>query len=59
MEYLGDIAEQFSLGWLYDALSEQLAGLPSQLGAWAKSVLLSAGGIAVSAAEFVTALVTI
>lgn len=58
-EYFRDILDQFGLGWLVDTLSNQLADLPSQLGAWAKSLLLSAGGLAVSAAEFVTALVTI
>ncbi len=51
--------EQFGLGFLFDTLSARLAEVPSQLGEWARSFLLSAGGLAVSAAGFVTALVTI
>ncbi len=58
-EYLRTTVEQFGLGFLVDRLSAQLAELPSQLGAWARSLLLSAGGLAVSAAGFVAALVTI
>jgi predicted PurR-regulated permease PerM len=58
-EYFRDILDQFRLGWLVDTLSNQLADVPSQLGAWAKSLLLSAGVLAVSAAGFVTALVSI
>src|SRR5829696_1136280 len=59
MEYLRDNLEQFGLGSLVDTLSARLAELPSQLGEWARSILLSAGGLAISAAGFVTALVTI
>lgn len=59
VEYLRDIADQYGLGWLFDTLSGQLAELPSQLGALAKSFLLSTGGIVVSSAGFVAALVTI
>ncbi len=59
MERLRNTAEQFGLGFLVDRLATQLADLPSQLGAWARSLLLSAGGLAISAAGFVTALVTI
>src|SRR5215207_3752973 len=58
-EYLRNLLEQVGLGSLFNTLSEQLANLPSQLGAWAKTLLLSAGGLAVSAATFVSALVTI
>ena len=58
-EYLRSLLEQFRLGFLFDTLSERLAELPSQLGAWAKTLLLSAGGLAISAATFVSALVTI
>ncbi len=58
-EYLRNTLEQFGLGFLFDTLSARLADLPSQLGEWARSFLLSAGGLAVSAAGFVTALVTI
>lgn len=58
-EYLRSTAERFGLGFLFNTLSAQLAELPSQLGEWARSLLLSAGGIAISAAGFVTALVTI
>jgi predicted PurR-regulated permease PerM len=58
-EYLRNLLEQLGLGSLFNTLSEQLANLPSQLGAWAKSLLLSAGGLAISAATFVSALVSI
>jgi predicted PurR-regulated permease PerM len=58
-EYLRSLLEQFRLGFLFDTLSERLSELPSQLGAWAKTLLLSAGGLAISAATFVSALVTI
>jgi predicted PurR-regulated permease PerM len=58
-EYLRNTLEQFGLGFLFDTLSARLAEVPSQLGEWARSLLLSAGGLAVSAAGFVTALVTI
>ncbi len=58
-EYLRTLLEQLSLGFLFDTLSERLAELPSQLADLARTFLLSAGGIAVSAATFVSALVTI
>jgi predicted PurR-regulated permease PerM len=58
-EYLRTLLDQFGLGFLYETLSERLADLPSQLGAWAKTLLLSAGGLAISAASFVSALVSI
>ena len=58
-EYLRTILEQLGLGSLFNTLSERLADLPSQLGAWARTLLLSAGGLAISAATFVSALVTI
>ncbi len=58
-EFLRGIAEQYGVGWLFDTLSEQLAELPSQLGEWAKSFLLSTGGIIISTAGFATALVAI
>ncbi len=58
-EYLRETTEQLGLRWLFDTLAAQLDELPSQLGEWARSLLLSAGGLAVSAATFVTALVTI
>jgi predicted PurR-regulated permease PerM len=58
-EYLRNLLEQLGLGSLFNTLSEQLANLPSQLGQLARSFLLSAGGLAVSAATFVSALVTI
>ena len=59
MEYLRDNLEQFGLGSLVDTLSARLAELPSQLGEWARSILLSAGGLAISAAGVVATLVTI
>jgi predicted PurR-regulated permease PerM len=58
-EYLRTLLEQFGLGFLFETLSERLADLPSQLGQVARSFLLSAGGLAVSAATFVSALVSI
>jgi predicted PurR-regulated permease PerM len=58
-EYLRTILEQLGLGSLFNTLSERLAELPSQLGQLARSFLLSAGGLAISAATFVSALVTI
>src|SRR5829696_771455 len=58
-EYLRTLLDQFGLGFLFNTLSERLADLPSQLGAWAKTLLLSAGGLAISAATFVSALVSI
>jgi len=58
-ENLRTLLEQFRLGFLFDTLSERLAELPSQIGELAKSFLLSAGGLAVSAATFVSAIVTI
>ena len=58
-EYLRGIADQSGLDWVFDRLSEQLSDLPNQLGQLAKSFLLSAGGIAISAAGFVASLVTI
>jgi predicted PurR-regulated permease PerM len=58
-EYLRGIADQYGLGGLFDRLSGQISDLPSRLGDLAKSVLLSVGGIAISAAGFVASLVTI
>src|SRR5215211_90058 len=58
-EYLRTLLDQFGLGFLFNTLSERLADLPSQLGAWARALLLSAGGLAISAATFVSALVSI
>ncbi len=59
MESLRNTLEQFGLSFLVDTLSARLAELPSELDDWARSFLLSAGGLAISAAGFVTALVTI
>src|SRR5215218_5960748 len=58
-EWLRTSLEQLGLGSLFDTLSERLSELPSQLGQLARSFLLSAGGLAVSAATFVSALVSI
>ena len=58
-EYLRTLLEQLSLGFLFNTLSERLAELPSQLATLARTFLLSAGGLAISAATFVSALVTI
>jgi len=58
-ERLKSSMEQLGLGFLFDTLSARLAELPSQLGQLARSFLLSAGGLAIGAATFVSALVTI
>ena len=60
-EYFRTLLEQLGLGFLFETLSERLAEaeLPSQLGQLARSFLLSAGGLAISAATFVSALVSI
>ena len=58
-EYLRGVADQFGVGWIVDRFSTQLSNLPSELGALAKSFLLSAGGIVISAAGFVGSLVSI
>jgi predicted PurR-regulated permease PerM len=58
-EFLRGVAAQYELGWVIDRFSSQLANLPEQLGELAKSFLLSAGALAVSAAGFVASLVTI
>ena len=57
--YLRGVADQFGLTWLVDRLSTQLANLPSQIATLARSFLLSAGQIAVSAAGVLVSLVTI
>jgi len=57
--YLGGVADKYGFGWVFDRLSGQLYDLPSQLGDLAKRFVLSAGGIAISAAGFVASLVTI
>jgi predicted PurR-regulated permease PerM len=57
--YLRDVTDDFGLDWVVDRLSSQLSNLPSQLGELAKSFLLSAGALAMSAAGFVAALVSI
>jgi predicted PurR-regulated permease PerM len=57
--YLKAVADQFGLGWVVDRLSSQLSDLPSQLGDLAKSFLLSAGAVAMSAAGFAVALVSV
>src|SRR5215218_1880470 len=59
LTYLGVVVEQLGLGSLFETLSERLSELPSQLGQLARSFLLSAGGLAISAATFVSALVSI
>jgi predicted PurR-regulated permease PerM len=58
-EYLRGVAEQAGLGGLFERFSGQLADLPAQLGQLARSFLLSAGGLVVSAAGVVSALVSI
>ena len=57
--YLHDVADPAGLGWLVDRVGTQLSGLSSQLGELVKSVLLSTGTIAISAAGFVANLVSV
>lgn len=57
--HLRDFANQFGLGWLFDAVVSQLQDVPAQLGQWTKSFLLSTGGFLSSAAGFVAASLTI
>ena len=57
--YLEATADQYGLGGLFDRIKGQLSDLPSELGELAKSFLLSAGQIAVSAAGVLVSLVTI
>src|SRR5918995_3340106 len=58
-EYLKGLARQYGLGWVFERFSEQLGDVRSQMGVAAKTFLLSTGDIVVSAAGFVTALVTV
>jgi predicted PurR-regulated permease PerM len=57
--FIKDLANQYSLGWVVDALGEQLSDLPSQLAQSAESLLSSTGDLFVSAVGFVTGLVTV
>ena len=57
--HVRDFASRVNLGWLYDAVVGQLRDAPAQLGQWTESFLLSSRGVLVSAAEFVTASLTI
>jgi predicted PurR-regulated permease PerM len=54
-----DLANQYSLGWVVDALDKQLSDLPTQLAQSAESLLSFSGDLLVSAVGFVTAFVTI
>jgi predicted PurR-regulated permease PerM len=58
-QYLKGLAQQYHLGWAFERFSEQLGDVRSQLGMAARKFLLSTGDIVVSAAAFVTALVTV
>jgi predicted PurR-regulated permease PerM len=57
--YLEATADQYGLGGLFDRVKGQLSDLPSELGELAKSFLLSAGQVAISAAGVLVSLVTI
>src|SRR5919112_5732207 len=46
-EYLRSLLERFGLGFLFEALSERLSELPSQLAELARRLLLSAGGLVI------------
>jgi predicted PurR-regulated permease PerM len=58
-EYLKGLARQYGFGWVFERFSEQLGDVRSQMGVAARKFLLSTGDIVVSAAGFVTALVTV
>jgi predicted PurR-regulated permease PerM len=58
-EYLKGIAQQYGMGSVFERFSDQLGDLRSQLGEAASNFLLSTGGILISAAGFVAALVTV
>jgi predicted PurR-regulated permease PerM len=58
-EYLRELSQQYGLGWVFERFSEQLGNLRSQLGDALGNLLASTGGVIVSAAGFVTALVTV
>jgi predicted PurR-regulated permease PerM len=58
-EYVRGVAEQYGLGGVFERFSDQLADLRKQLGELLRNFLLSTGDIVVSAAGFITALVTI
>src|SRR5215217_9649743 len=58
-EYLKGLAQQYHLGWVFERFSEQLGNVRSQMGVAARNVLLSTGGIVVSAAGFVTSIGTV
>ena len=55
LAHVRDFVSRFSLGWLYDAVVGHLRDVPTQLGQWTESFLLSSRGFIVNAAEFVTA----
>jgi predicted PurR-regulated permease PerM len=57
--YLEGLADQYGLGGLFDRIKGQLGDLPSELGELARSFLLSAGQIALSAAGVLVTLVTV
>ena len=58
-EYLKGLARQYGFGWVFERFSEQLGDVRSQMGVAARNFILSTGDIVVSAAGFVTALVTV
>jgi predicted PurR-regulated permease PerM len=58
-EYLRGISQEYGLGWVFERFSDQLGNLRSQLGGALSNLLASTGGVLVSAAGFVTALVTV
>jgi predicted PurR-regulated permease PerM len=58
-EYLRGLAQQYGLGSVFESLSDELDNIRNQLGDLLRNFLLSTGDLAVSAAGFVTALVTV
>ena len=58
-EYLKGLAQQYGLGSVFERFSDELGDIRSQLGELLRNFLLSTGEIAVGAAGFVAALVTV
>jgi predicted PurR-regulated permease PerM len=58
-EYIKGLAQQNGLGGLFERFSDQLKDLRDELGALLRNLFSSTGAIAISAAGFVAALVTI
>jgi predicted PurR-regulated permease PerM len=58
-EYIRALFQQYGLGGLFERFSAQLSDLRNQLAELLRNALLSTGQIAIGAASFITALVTV